>query len=159
MVESDLFLTELSARLSEIFDGPQGDWAFILNPGDVGLLRQLEEISAAEASRRPMPGRTTIASHIDHVLYGLTLLNRWAAGEENPWATANWEASWKRTEVTEAQWRTLRDQLAKHAAAWQKHVSERTDWDAMAISGALASLAHTAYHLGAIRQILAGIKG
>jgi hypothetical protein len=35
--------------LSEIFDGPSGQQAYILNPGDPGLLRQLESISASTA--------------------------------------------------------------------------------------------------------------
>jgi hypothetical protein len=102
-----------------------------------------------------MPGKTTIAAHIDHVLYGLTLLNRWAAGEANPWADADWDASWKRTRVTEEQWRTLRDTLRSAVKLWQQEVGQRTDWDLRAASGALASAAHTAYHLGAIRQIVA----
>jgi hypothetical protein len=32
-----------------------------------------------------MPGKTTIAAHADHVYFGLCILNRWAAGEANPW--------------------------------------------------------------------------
>jgi hypothetical protein len=141
--------------LGELFDGPPANAAFVLNPGDPGLLCQLDGISAAAASSRPMPGQTTIAAHVDHLHYGLTLLNRWAAGEENPFATADWEASWKRGSVTPEQWQTLRDNLRDAAATWKTHVSERTSWDDLAASGSLGSAAHTAYHLGAIRQILA----
>jgi hypothetical protein len=36
-----------------------------------------------------MPGKTTIAAHVDHVHFGLSILNRWAAGEGNPWAGAD----------------------------------------------------------------------
>jgi hypothetical protein len=102
-----------------------------------------------------MPGKTTIAAHVDHVVYGLSLLNRWAAGESNPWADADWDASWRRTTVSDEPWRRLRDELRRAAAAWRKHVAARSDWDDLAAAGALASAAHTAYHLGAIRQILA----
>jgi hypothetical protein len=148
----------LSKLLTEIFDGPPGREAFILNPGDLGLLGQLESVTATEASARPMPGRTTIAAHVDHVRYGLELLTRWDAGEENPWATADWEASWRRTTVDEVQWRTLRDGLRREAEAWQRAVTRRTDWSDLAAAGSLASVAHTAYHLGAIRQILAALS-
>jgi hypothetical protein len=153
-----VFQLALGKMLVEIFDGPPGNEAYILNPGDPGLLRQLDSISAEAASARPMPGKTTIAAHVDHINYGLSLLNRWAAGEENPWAGSDWEASWKRTTVTEEQWRKLRDELRRHVDAWKKHVAVRTHWFDIAAAGALSSAAHTAYHLGAIRQILAAIN-
>jgi hypothetical protein len=150
-----LFQRSLVKILREIFDGPPGGEAYLLNPGDPGLLRQLDSIDAAAASARPMPGKTTIASHVDHVLFGFRLLNRWAAGEPNPFADADWNASWQKPTVTAAEWQTLRDRLRDEAAAWQKHVAARGEWDDISAAGALSSAAHTAYHLGAIRQILA----
>lgn len=158
MNASDIvFQRALTRLLIEIFDGPPGEEAFVLNPGDPGLLRQLETIDARAASTRPMPGKTTIAAHVDHVHYGLTLLNRWAAGEANPWADADWNASWQRGSVTDEQWRSLRDRLRQEAESWRHAVSARSGWDDITAAGALASAAHTAYHLGAIRQILAGM--
>jgi hypothetical protein len=153
-----VFQRALVKMLVEIFDGPPGNEAYVLNPGDPGLLRQLDSLDAAAASTRPMPGKTTIAAHVDHVCYGLALLNRWAGGEANPWAGADWDASWKRTTVSDDQWRTLRALLRREAEAWRKHAAERTEWDDLAAAGALSSAAHTAYHLGAIRQILAGLR-
>ena len=152
-----IFQRALDKLLVEIFDGPPGDEAYLLNPGDPGLRRQLDSINAAAASARPMPGKTTIAAHVDHVRYGLSLLNRWAGGEPNPWAGADWEASWKRTAVTEDEWRSLRAELRREARMWRQHAASRTEWDDNSAPGALASAAHTAYHLGAIRQILAGL--
>jgi len=152
-----IFQRALSKLLTEIFDGPPGNEAYLLNPGDPGLLRQLESIPASAASMRPMPGKTTIAAHVDHVHYGFTLMNRWAAGEANPWADADWNASWQRTAVTDEQWRTLRDGLRREAETWRNIVSARTDWNDISAAGALSSAAHTAYHVGAIRQILAAL--
>lgn len=153
-----IFQRALTKLLIEIFDGPPGNEAFLLNPGDPGLLQQLEAIDADAASTRPMPGRTTIAAHVDHVSYGLSLLNRWAAGEANPWADADWDASWRRTHVSPERWRTLRDELRRAAEAWRDHAAARADWDDLTAAGALSSAAHTAYHLGAIRQILAALQ-
>jgi hypothetical protein len=149
------FQRALSKLLVEIFEGPPGEAAYLLNPGDPGLLRQLDSMDALTASTRDVPGKTTIAAHADHVHYGLTLLNRWAQGEPNPWADADWNASWQRASVTEDQWRTLRAALRQEFESWRDVVATRTDWDDMTAAGALASAAHTAYHLGAIRQILA----
>ena len=116
MTPHDIFQRAMVKLLAEIFEGPPGGEAYILNPGEPGLLRQLESIDAAAASSRPMPGKTTIAAHVDHVCYGLSLLNRWSTGEAHPWATADWDASWKRGTVDEGQWRTLRDNLRQARA-------------------------------------------
>lgn len=153
----DVFQRAMSKLLTEVLDGPPGDEAFILNPGDPGLLRQLDTIDAEAASSRPMPGSTTVAAHVDHVCYGLSLLNRWIAGEVNPWATADWAESWKRGKVTPEQWASLRTRFRDEAARWQKGAAERTSWDDISAAGSLSSVAHTAYHMGAIRQILAAL--
>src|ERR671911_680899 len=119
----NIFQRALSKILTEIFDGPPGNEAYLLNPGDPGLLRQLDSIQATAASTRPMPGKTTTAAHVDHVRYGISLLNRWAAGEANPFATADWDASWRRTTVTDAQWESLRERLRHEVHSWQSHVA------------------------------------
>ena len=152
-----IFQRALSNMLTEIFDGPPGQEAYLLNPGDSGLLRQLDTIEASAASKRPMPGKTTIAAHVDHVYFGLCILNRWAAGEANPWTGADWNGSWQRTVVTDDQWRTLCRGLRDEAEKWRKVVGTRTNWDDMAAAAALSTAAHTAYHFGAIRQILAAL--
>jgi len=46
-----LFQRALANMLTEIFDGPPGQEAYLLNPGDPGLLRQLDTIEAAHARK------------------------------------------------------------------------------------------------------------
>jgi hypothetical protein len=152
-----VFQRALSNMLTEIFDGPPGQEAYLLNPGDPGLLRQLDTIEAKTASQRPMPGKTTIASHVDHIHFGLSILNRWAAGDANAWAGADWNGSWQRPTVTDDQWRTLRGGLRQEADKWRKVVATRANWDDLGAAAALSTAAHTAYHLGAVRQILAAL--
>ncbi|MFL5605615.1 MAG: hypothetical protein ACJ8AD_04145 [Gemmatimonadaceae bacterium] len=153
-----VFQRALSNMLGEIFGGPPGQEAYVLNPGDPGLLRQLDTIGASAASTPPTSGKPPIAAHVDHLHFGLAILNRWAAGEANPWAGADFNASWQRTTVTEEQWRTLREGLRHEADRWRKVVAARTSWDDISTAAALSTAAHTAYHLGAIRQILAGLN-
>jgi hypothetical protein len=148
----------LCKLLAEVFNGPEGSEAYILNPGDPGLLRQLDSISAAAASRRPAPGKPTIAAHAEHVLYGLSLLNRWTSGEENPWVTADWNAAWKREAVTEDEWRGLCGKLRLEADNWRKAAAQLRDLDDITAAGAISTVAHTAYHLGAIRQVLGVVR-
>jgi hypothetical protein len=95
---------------------------------------------------------------VDHVHFGLSLLTRWLAGEENPWANADWNASWQRSAVTDQQWRNLRADLRQKADTWRNAVINRTEWDDINAAGAISTIAHTAYHLGALRQILAATR-
>jgi hypothetical protein len=150
-----VFQRALTNMLTEIFDGPPAQECYVLNPGDPGLLRQLETLDADAASIRPIAGKPSVAAHVDHLHVGLSVLNRWAAGEPNPWADVDWNASWQHSAVTKDEWRTLRDDLRREAESWRTTVAGRVDWDNMAAAAALSTVAHTAYHLGALRQVLA----
>ncbi|MEW4562136.1 hypothetical protein AB1K70_06400 [Bremerella sp. JC770] len=157
--DAAVLVDALDNLLREIVDGPPDDWAFILNAGDPGLVKQLEMIDAHTASQPSPSGRSTIAAHVDHVWYSIHLLNRWSDGEANPWATADWEASWQHREVTPVQWTELREKLQRECQAWRKHVKSRESWEPIEASATLASMGHLAYHLGAIRQILHSVTG
>jgi hypothetical protein len=83
--KDSVFQRALSNMLLEIFNGPPAQEAYVLNPGDPGLLRQLDTIDASTASTSHVSQRPTIAAHVDHLQFGLSILNRWAADEANPW--------------------------------------------------------------------------
>jgi hypothetical protein len=70
----------LGTLLAELVEGASKDGGYMLNPGDEGLLRSLEKLSASDASARTATG-SSIAAHVDHVRYGLSLMNRWSEGE------------------------------------------------------------------------------
>src|SRR5919107_1010516 len=89
----------LGLLFSELSDGPRDKGnAFILNTGDVGLLKSLDKLSAADASRSVNDG-ATIAAHAEHVRYGLSLMNRWATTGGNPFENAKWGEAWRLSSV------------------------------------------------------------
>ena len=149
----------LSLLFSELTNGPSGDEAYMLNRGDPGLLRSIDVLSADAASTSPVPGAATIAAHVDHLCYGLDLMNRWSDGEADPWSSADWTASWRRTMVTEREWAALRDRLRQSTGRWRKSLETPRSISALELNGVIASVAHLAYHLGAIRQIDRSIQG
>ena len=142
----------LTTLLSELTRGTPPTGGYMLNRGDVGLLASLERISAEEASVI-VSGGSSIAAHVDHVMYGIALMNRWAAGEKNPWKDADWKASWTRTTVTQESWAALRHAFAIEVRRWQKTLGEPRDVTEPELTGMIASIGHLAYHLGAIRQM------
>jgi hypothetical protein len=147
----------LTTLFTELVEGAPGKTAFVLNGGDAGLLRSLDALPAAAASRSTSAG-ATIAAHVDHLLYGLTLMNRWRAGE-NPWDDADWTRSWRRTSVTDDEWRTLRAALAREARRWLDGLRQPREMNETDLTGVIASVVHLAYHLGSIRQIDKDARG
>jgi len=131
---------------------------YMLNRGDRGLLDSLENVSAAAASA-PNAGGASIAAHADHLRYGIALLNRWAKGEVEPWKDADWTKSWKKGVVTEAEWRTLRDDLRREADAWVEALAMPREVTGRELGWIAGSVAHLAYHLGAMRQIDRATRG
>ena len=146
----------LGGLLREALEGPP-DAAYFLNRGDRGLLASLDVLPAEAASARP-DGRPSVAAHVDHLRYGLSLLNRWARGED-PWPDANFAASWKRQAVSAEEWAALKQAFAAEAAAWAEAIGRRTDWSPESMAEIAGSVVHLAYHLGAIRQLARGAAG
>src|SRR6185503_18491673 len=143
----------LTTLLGELLDGPPGRDAYMLNGGDAGLLRSLDKLSARDASAIPPGGAASIAAHVDHLRYGLSLMNRWAGGEQNPFGSADWSTSWRKTAVSDAEWQQLRNDLATEARRWLDALRAPRDVSRIELNGVVGSIAHLAYHLGAIRQI------
>ena len=147
----------LGTLFSELAEGAPESGAYILNAGDAGLIRSLDKLSAADASVPTTTG-STIAAHVDHVRYGLSLLNRWSAGE-NPFQDADWSASWKKTKVSDDEWRQRREDLRTEATRWRNTLRTPREVREIELNGMIGSIAHLAYHLGAIRQINSAIRG
>ena len=143
----------LGRLFSELADGATaGGGAFILNSGDVGLLQSLDKLSAGDASRAVNDG-ATIAAHAQHVRYGLSLMNRWATEGGDPFADATWDAAWQLSSVDAATWNEIRDGLRTETHRWLKVLQSPREVAEAELTGMAASVAHFAYHLGAIRQI------
>ncbi len=143
----------LARLFSELISGPDSrTGGFVLNTGDAGLMRSLDKLSAAGASRSVNEG-ATIAAHAQHLRYGLSLMNRWAAEGGNPFADAKWDEAWKTSAVDAAAWQEIKNGLADEARRWTQSLNSPREVTDIELSGMIGSIAHLAYHLGAIRQI------
>ncbi len=147
----------LPTLFAELVDGAPQSEAYLLNRGDAGLLRSLDQLSATAASALTATG-SSIAAHVDHLRYGLSLMNRWAAGE-NPFDDADWTTSWRKTRVSAVQWKQLRDELGNEAHRWLDFLTKPREIGQTELNGVVASVAHLAYHVGAIRQIDLSARG
>ena len=86
-------------------------------------------------------------------------MNRWATAGGDPFADATWDEAWKTVNVDAPTWKEIRNGLREEAARWLTALGARRDVSEMELTGMIASIAHLAYHLGAIRQIAKDARG
>src|SRR5687768_13197866 len=149
MADLNNVLTTLFSELTDGANSPGG--AYILNSTDAGLLRSLEALPTADASRS-LAGGATVAAHAQHLRYGLSLMNRWAREGGNPFADATWDEAWKMSAADAATWEEIRSGLRDEASRWREVLISPRAVSDVELAGMIGSLAHLAYHLGAIRQ-------
>jgi hypothetical protein len=151
--------TQLTRLFGELVTGAtQPGGAFVLNTGDIGLLRSIDKLSAADASSS-VNGGATIAAHVQHERYGLSLMNRWAREGGNPFADAKWDEAWKISSVTDDQWAEIKNGMREETGRWLQALESPREVADIELTGMIASIAHMAYHLGAIRQIQKSARG
>ena len=141
--------------LTEIYEGPQQEGTWIVDTEkNSGILGTLGAVSAEQASAHPINGKSSIAGHASHLRFGLSLANAYARGEQPEHA---WEASWKTQMVTEGEWTRLQAEIRREYDEWRGHLSRFSSQDPEFLTGALASVSHSAYHLGALRQLISAV--
>lgn len=132
----------------ETFEGsPEGQPSAYLDRG-IGIFPTLEKLSAEDASRE-FHG-TTIAGQTEHAKFYLDRMVEFIKGRTE---TVNWEQSWLIEDVNDAEWDALRSAVRKSYEGVLHGFAGVETWDQDNIGDAIAIIAHTAYHLGAIRQI------
>lgn len=142
------FVETVAFLLREAFEGtPEGLPNAFLDKG-VSFFGTLAETSAEKASRS-IEG-TTIAAHTEHAKFYLDRLCEFINGQNEP---VNWEASWLIETVNEEEWEALQASVRKAYANSLMCLAEERPWTEMQVGMAIGMVAHTAYHLGAIRQL------
>jgi len=138
-------------RYRELIEGvPEDEPTWVTTGGrEGGLLGSVEGISAEQASRE-FAG-TSIASHVEHVRWAIEMANGFFRGDS---ALPSWSESWSIKKVDDAKWEALKAGLKSASAELLGHIGSKQNWqEAVSVTGALASFGHSAYHLGAIRQL------
>jgi hypothetical protein len=139
--------------LDEAFENVHG---YFLDKG-TSLFETLEGVTADEASQAASSRVATLAAQVNHTAFYLDATIRFATtgyGDERP----DWEGSWRVTTVNEDEWDALRENLRLQYGRVQELVRTNPVWNEMTVGGAIAMVAHCAYHLGEIRQALGVIR-
>ncbi len=147
-IRRDDFLKDILVILRETFEGsPEGQPSAYLDRG-VGIFPTLKKFSAEDVSR-DING-TTIAAQTEHAKFYLDRMVEFIKGRTD---AVDWDQSWLIEDVNEAEWVALRDAVRKSYENVLLCFAEVETWNQDNIGDAVAIIAHTSYHLGAIRQI------
>jgi len=139
---------QLTAILREGWEGPAHKLSYFLDKGpDAGLRKTLAALTAAEASRAV--GGNSVAAHAHHVLFSFDAFGAFIAGDRTK---RDWNESWRVSTVDDAAWTKLQSDLAGRYDELLATVEKHAGTSDAATGGALAAVAHLAYHIGAIRQ-------
>jgi hypothetical protein len=142
------FVESVAYLLRETFEGsPEGQGSAYLDQG-VGIFSTLDKLSAAQASR-PL-GSMTVAAQTEHAKFYLDRICEFMDGRMEK---VNWEDSWLIETVNDEEWAALRESVKKTYENTLQCLAGIDDWTNDRVGMAIGMVAHTAYHLGAIRQI------
>lgn len=116
------------------------------------LLETLAGLTAEQASQRPSARCATLAGHVFHLVAYIDAIEQFMMGTLTE--EVDWEATWRVTTVSDAEWHELQAS-ARTAYEHLRDLIESIEvWDERKLGGAMGIIAHTAYHLGEIRQML-----
>jgi hypothetical protein len=151
-----LLRDSIDMLLQEAYEGPpdpQSTW-FVNNDPDGGVLGTVRHLTAAQAWFKPDGLAHSVAEHVAHILFSLNHVSKCAACGDR--IEADWNSSWDVGPVDEAHWQLLQRQLRESHLRMRMWVhADESFASKESIALLVGAIAHTAYHLGAIRQIAA----
>ena len=106
IIEKADFKPALIVLFRECFEGiPEGASGTWFVQRKEGIFDALESISAVQASVTPKDGLSSIAGHVNHVLFALKLGNAHIGGTK---PEGTWETSWDVQSVDETEWSNMK---------------------------------------------------
>jgi len=146
----DSFLDQVVELLRETFEGGLSGQGTQYLDHDSGIRNTLSKITAEQASRR-FDGRPSIAAHARHMHFLLRASCEWMEGDQRK---RDWAASFEPQTVTAEQWVRLQEDLEGARADLIRVLRSLAPEKFVEEGAGLGTIAHLAYHLGAIRQLM-----
>jgi hypothetical protein len=153
-IATEHFSSVIGSALEETFESVHGIY---LDRG-TSLFETLATISAEEASI-PVGGKcATLAAQVEHVGFYLEVLMQYMVGP--PPQSVDWDEIWRTvSSVSEEEWADSQKRLRETYEQVTDLIDGIDRWDTQElVGGPVAIIAHTAYHLGEIRQALCVLK-
>ena len=153
-IQPEHFTKALLMLLDETFEHVNG---FYLD-GNTSLFETLSDITAEEASIAVGGRCATLAAQVKHTAFYLDVLEK-SIRDPNI-QPADWGEIWRTVNVvTPPEWGAIQGELSANYERIVSLIESTPDWTSEnEIGRMIAIVAHTAYHLGEIRQALCTIR-
>ena len=139
---------QLNELLEEVFVRGHG---IFLDSG-TSLAETLDGIPFEKVGARFHGIPDTIAGHVSHLRFYIRVLMEYITGTRT--GPTDWNDSWKIREVTRDEWDALKAGLKADYEAMLRFTGDIAEWkNEDYLGGAIAIVAHCAFHLGIIRQL------
>jgi hypothetical protein len=153
-----LFRESIDRLLQEAYEGPTPDlWTwFASQEPESGVLGTIRHLTAEQAWAKPPGVSHSVAQHVAHLIYSIDFAMKFARGEQ---PKADWPSSWRVGPIEEQSWQSMQRSLREAHLRMRMWVHTDEPFDQKdSVTGFIASIAHAAYHLGAIRVTAALVK-
>ena len=148
-INQEDFTTALSILLRETFEGMPTKEELIFTAHNTGIFATLGGLSAEQASTEI--NGNTIAAHSEHARFYMELLDNYLNRDRR---VIDFKQSWNVKTVRADEWDELREKFAKLYGKTAETLKTNDVWGLDTVTVAMGIVAHTAYHLGAIRQMI-----
>ncbi|WP_339202254.1 hypothetical protein [Peribacillus sp. FSL P2-0133] len=149
---SKALASSIKTLLKETFEGPGNEGSYYTeSKPNTGVFGTLDGLTAEDASRSI--NGSTIAAHSDHIRYYLWVIRTMISGAN---FEKDWDASWTIHHVDKVKWAEIREGLHKEYVTLFEEIDtiDLGKW----LTNVNATIAHSAYHLGALRQMLKSLE-
>ena len=148
----DAVLREAQELIRETFEGGLPGQGTQYLDHDSGIRSTLGTLAPDQASFS-RTGHPTIAAHARHMNFHLRAVSEWMEGDRRK---RDWKGSFKPERVNADEWSQLQEDLERSRSELIRVLAslDAERFEKEGIGAAMGAVAHLAYHLGAIRQLL-----
>jgi hypothetical protein len=149
---SSVLMTEIVELIRETFEGGRPGEGTQYLDHDSGIRSTLKSLTAAQASQ--VNGKhPSIAAHVRHMIFHIRVAYEWINGDHS---RRDWKGSFLPYAVTSEEWGRLLTEIEEARGTYVRVLEALLPDKLISDGGAMGVIAHLAYHLGAIRQMLPG---
>lgn len=150
-------IAQLVAILDEAFAKPPGHWHHFTDVSpDSGYYGTLAKLSSEVAGQAV--AETSVADQVSHVIFVLNTAAQSLSLDAIPPGQDEWRASWQAGPLDEATWQKLQLELRGAYDRLRESILFHGVKNAEVFAAIVGTIAHVAYHLGAIKQKVAVLK-
>lgn len=147
-IKTQDFTQGLSILLRETFEGMPTREEQVFLDHDAGIFSTLGKLGAEQVSTNI--NSATIAAHAEHARFYIELLDNYLNRDMR---VLDFKQSWRVKTVSDDEWDDLREDISKIYRKVTETLQKTDEWGLDTVTVAMGIVAHTAYHLGSIRQM------